>query len=539
METIQFKFRIAVPFLVATTVLSNNTISSERVVTHLRSYRIVNASQGGWPLSLTSGPFVHDEDVSCHKDMNRCVFSGEGVDAWFSDQHVSCSVDTMVNATHVKVVCIDDEEYAMPMECCERFAEDDSTVYSTPLGYFHYSSYRQDPRTMVMAMDVMERSYLEQLKASKGSEPMFVSFYGHDEWNHDENKYDVIFNVPLRVRKSSRYPDPYRCLLQDKVDVMDEKGSIAVIAQRLGLNRIGGPFPVTYFSCKEALEATEDPTTKFFIKPVVEVLGRGIQVKYRSELAELWDSDKCTFGDEENEIIQEAVTDLALISGSRFDARTFLLVHNGRLFMHNNCFLSFTPDAEYNATCAEQAFNFSQKHSQEDQKLVYAFYNHKSAGKPKQWLDATYKNLVKALPIMKQGIDFTTEENNDKLFHIFAVDVMIRENGEAIFSEINGWPNTEWMRGHRAVAHLDENGQETGERSIKDGSIAYENSMKTMLADFFAIVLGLADTVPTDDMQSRPFILEGRVREVLPESLRAIRDRKLEGEVAQCTSRTS
>lgn len=471
-----------------------------------RPYSIVGIAKGGWPSSLVSGPFNDvEEDILCHSDMNRCE-SGEGVDAWFSDQYAWCGLKHSINSTHIRLSCGDEnneEEQTLPIECCERFPDGDAAVFETQRGYLHYVTYREDPRTMVLAMNKVEERHLEQLRASQSDKPKLISYFVNDQ-------YDGV--VPLRIRESPQYPDPYRILLKSDAEVIDEKWSLAKLTEEHGLNVKEGPFPVTYFSCEHALDGTaHDPSAKFFIKPVNEVLGRGIQVKYRSELAELQENDECHFGREEEVVLQEAITDLALISGSRFDGRVYMLVHNGKAYMHNNCLLSFTPNTEYNASCAEQAFNFSQKHMQDNDTLVYAFYNNTSKGKPHQWLEATYEKLVAALPVLEP---VTSAAKDDKIFHIFALDVMIRENGEAIFTEINAWPNTDWMGGERDVAILDENGQEAGERIAgKDGAVAhYEHSMTEMFADMFSIVLGLADV---DEQNKCGAFLGGRVREIV------------------------
>jgi hypothetical protein len=70
------------------------------------------------------------------------------------------------------------------------------------------------------------------------------------------------------------------------------------------------------------------------------------------------------------------------------------------------------------------------------------------------------------------------------------------------------------------VTTLDESGHENGERSTTRCRAMYEDVVSTMFADFFAIVLGLADTgtcleSSSDDAQSCRPILEGRVREVI------------------------
>lgn len=126
-------------------------------------------------------------------------------------------------------------------------------------------------------MDLMERTYLEQLryrKSHEGAQPILL--FSHD-W--------VREFTPLRVEESFLYSPSFTCLLHGEVtDCINNKWHIAKRTEDLGLNVHGGPFPVTYFSCEAALEAVKDAEVQFYVKDVFQSLGIGVQVLTREAL---------------------------------------------------------------------------------------------------------------------------------------------------------------------------------------------------------------------------------------------------------------
>ncbi len=488
-----------------------------------RLHFVLNASQGGWPASLFSGPFRPEETVYCHASMDRCR-NGEGVGGTEDGDGPTdaswCDVQEMMNASHVLVDCTKDneeeeeeeeeEEYeqdvrVIPVECCEREVDEDAPVHTTPAGLLHYSTYsRNGPRNVIQGMRLLENMYKEELQ--KREETPVLTYFMYKDCCDENDEYLVDSNIPLRMQKSVRYQSPiYRPLNGTTTASIESKWSLARLAQEKGLNFKGGPFPVSFFSCSQALEAVQDPDALFYIKPSYAAWGKGIEVKTRRELSEMNEEGDCDFEDEEV-IIQEGVTDLALIDGNRFDIRFYILVHNGRVYMHKNSNAKWINDGpSYNATNTEQTLDFVRKYSGD---LVLSFMFGNATGKCKQWLDAIHQQLIVAMPALEPAINATAE--NDKLYQILGGDAMIRENGAAVIPEFNDWPSVRWEQKHQwASAFLDDNGKETGERTITRTAEMYEEYVSTMFADFFAIVLGLAKS--EDDGT----ILEGRVREVV------------------------
>jgi len=281
-------------------------------------------------------------------------------------------------------------------------------------------------------MDLVERTYLSELRNCTEESPRILLYAQGWEYSYYYRGHQENWNVPLRVQESLLYQQPFpRLLTRDDTNHLDSKWNVAETSEILGLNVKGGPFPVTYLSCKAALQAVTDPRAQFYIKPVLASLGYGIQVKTRVELQQ-WGG--CIYGGVKEVIIQEGITDQALIGGRRFDVRFYILMHKGRVYMHQNAVLTWPPGTEYNASSTEEASAFAQKYLvdyDEENDLVSAFLTSKSTGKGKEWLAEIHKQLVAALPVMEPVVS-ATEAKHDNVYHIWGCDAMIRENGEAI-----------------------------------------------------------------------------------------------------------
>jgi len=107
-------------------------------------------------------------------------------------------------------------------------------------------------------------------------------------------------------------------------------------------------FPKSYSSYKEALQDTEEAGEGiFYIKDAQATRGEDIYIKTRDELAAEYQEHKeeGEYDVDEGEgdvIIQRAVTDLYIvdgdnpISGRRFDIRYYLVITDGKVYVHSN-----------------------------------------------------------------------------------------------------------------------------------------------------------------------------------------------------------
>ena len=283
------------------------------------------------------------------------------------------------------------------------------------------------------------------------------------------------------MSKSVRYQGRvYRSLNKTTTWNIDSKWNLAQLAEEKGLNVKGGPFPVTFFSCSQALEAVQDPGALFYVKLSYGTRGQGIEVVTRAELVEMNEGGDCE-SDAEEFIVQEGITDLALIGGRRFDIRFYVLVHDGRVYMHLNSFAKWTPGPTHDPSSTQQALDFVFRELNQRNR-IYSFLSNNSTGVPKQWLDAIHEQLVAAVPTLEPVVIATSE--NDKLYQIFGGDAMIRKNGEAVIPEFNDWPMVRLKVGQ--LAYLDESGEEIGERNLTGAVAANRKTVSAVFADFFA-----------------------------------------------------
>jgi len=119
-------------------------------------------------------------------------------------------------------------------------------------------------------------------------------------------------------------------------------------------------FPKSYSSYKEALQDTEEAGDGiFYIKKAGATRGEGIYVKTRDELAKDYKQleKEGEYDVEKGEgdiIIQRAVTDLYTvdgdgpISGARFDVRYYVLIIDGKVYLHSTMVFSWPLGLKYN-----------------------------------------------------------------------------------------------------------------------------------------------------------------------------------------------
>jgi hypothetical protein len=469
-----------------------------------RLYRVLTAEEGGWRKSDVTA-LKAGAEVYCHRNVSLCS-SGEGVDWLSPEKTMGCKIQESDNSL-MQVKCNGQEaSQLISAECCEPAGFlDDTPVYATPEGLIHYATWGgTEPRNIAKGMMMVEQTYGNELISRYGNEP--VLFLHFADWEYDEKKdnYSIDNNVPARVHGSPRYKPPYyrSMLKQDYIEVTKQWKLIKRI-KALGMDVMGGPFPRTYLSILEALTEVEDRTAQFFIRSLYDNYGTGIHVDSRDILAALWERRAKVAGSQV--VIQEVITDLSHIRGQAFDIMFYILIHAGRVYMHQNAQVVLVPrQVFFNGT--------KQKEPVIEQECAHSFLSSKSAGKEKQWQEAIFAQLVAALPVLEPVIRVTAEDAEGKLYHLFSVTGMIRENGEALIRNFNEWPVVDWKEtgyDRASCAWL-------GELSVDERKRAYEDTLSTMFGDFFAIVMGLGNTTAfTDDSECSCALLDGRVREAI------------------------
>ena len=500
--------------------LSSNVVfaaDNKKEVQEGRLYRVVKAAEGGWITSNVGAPFDIGAAVKCHKDAVVCS-SGEGVD-WLSKQRtLECTVE-VADTSRIRVKCEGEEKSKLLSDdCCERWVNEDTSVYATaPQGLIHYATWGYtEPVTIATGMNIVEQTYEAELKRRYGNQPVLFLYFA--DWDYDEkqNKYLVDHNIPRRVEQSSFYKGPFhRTLIRQQTDPIADNWQLAKRVKAMGMNVKGGPFPVTFLSLLEALDAVQEPTAQFYINSIKDKYGMaGVHIWNRELLYEMWEKRAVIQGDQV--VIREIIPDFSQILNRHFDIKFWVLVHAGRVYMHQNAEVVLSPREVFNGTVRPRGFDQQKSHhSLMRRDCLHSFLSNKSTGKEKGWLEAIHAKLVAALPIMEPVIHATTTENDGKLYHIFRSSAMIRENGEALITGFSEWPICDWDdTGYNHTFDCDGD-ETTSELSVEERKAGYETSVSTMFGDFYAIALGLGNTTFLSDDTNSCFLFDGRVREVI------------------------
>ena len=483
----------------ATTVNSNK----KKTVQPGRLYRVLTAEEGGWkPSDVTA--LKAGKTVYCHRNVSLCS-SGEGVDWLSSERTMGCEIQES-DTSLIQVKCDnEDKSQLMPAECCERARLGDTPVYATPKGLIHYATWGgTEPINIATGLKMVEETYEQELKSRYGNEPVMFLHFADWEYDQENETYPVDTYVPLRVHESPLYKPPYyrSMLKQDYTEITKEWKLIKRI-KALGMNVMGGPFTRTYLSMLEALTEVEDQRAQFFIRSLRDNYGTGIHVDSRELLNDLWERRAKVAGSQI--VIQQVITDLSQIQNHAFDIGFYILIHAGRVYLHQNAQVILVPrDVFVNGT--------KQKDPVIKHECAYSFLSNKSTGREKQWQEAIFAQLVAALPVLEPVIRVTAEDAEGKLYHLFSGTAMIRENGEALIRNFNEWPVVDWKEtgyDRASCAPL-------SELAVDKRRSAYEDTLSTMFGDFFGIVMGLGNTTAViDDSECSCALLDGRVREAI------------------------
>jgi len=469
-----------------------------------RLYRVIKAHEGGWKTSDVGAPFEAGAQVYCHYDMTLCA-AGEGVD-FISDQNTElCEVVEVLDIGQLRVNCEEDEKAKLISDdCCEKAVTEDASVYATPRGLIHYATWGNwEPNNIARGINMVEETYEYQLRRRYRGVPLPLLYFADWQWNREQKRYSIDNTIPKRFKISSLYQPQapfYRTLTRTQTYPISDKWELVTRIKALGMNSKGGPFPVSYFTIPEALTSVH--TAQFLIKSIQDEYGTGIYVQSRDVLNGLWEKQATIQGVQV--VIEEVVTDLSQIAGHQFDIKFYVLVHAGRVYMHQNAEVVLAPRPIFNGTTTLQQTLLS---SIGDTECVHSFLSNKSSEEGKRWLESIQAQLVAALPAIEPVTRATEGEGDRKLYHIFAGKAVVRDNGDALILSFTDWPIVDW----NDTGYDDStcNGT-TSELTVDERRVAYEETLSTIFFDFYSIVLGLANTTVTDD-----FLLDGRVREAI------------------------
>lgn len=492
----------------ASSVVHAVRVHRKRSVNEGRLYRVVNAAEGGWKASDVGAPFKIGSIVYCHKDTSNCSSDdglGEGVDFLSNERTLECKVEAE-ETDLVRVKCEkEDNTRLLSPECCETATPADTSVYATPDNLVHYATWgNTEPITIATGMKLVEETYGAQLRTRYEAVPVIFLYFADWEFDKTADTWAIDNVVPRRVAKSSVYHAPFhRTLSRAQTEILSNRRKLALRIKQLGMNSKGGPFLATYFTLEQALTAVKEPTAEFFVKYIADGYAGGIHAQSHEELSALWEKHRTS-----DVVIQEVLTDLAQLSGHQFDIKFYVLVHSGRVYMHQNAEVVLQPRRIFNGTTTQQG----KPSPLGDNECVHSFLSNKSTGMERGWLEAIRAQLVAALPVMEPVVRATSADDG-RLYQIFAGKAMIREsNGDAVIVSFSDWPVVDFPDTGYDSPVCDDS---TSELSIEQRKAAYEQTIGEMLGDFFSIALGVANTTAIADDEESCFLIGGRVREAI------------------------
>jgi hypothetical protein len=199
---------------------------------------------------------------------------------------------------------------------------------------------------------------------------------------------------------------------------MDNKLQMANALIDAGIN-----YPRVYFVEEDV---PDEPDSLWYIKDPVGTAGRGICVVPREELA-----SKFEFGD----IIQEAIQDLLLQDGKKFTLRIYVLVHEANVYLFQDGIVvlhgvtydpkSVDPKVQYDHT---------------------GYMDRKTEVELSPFSDApfygeVFANIKESLGGIFQSFKELLKHEEENVYCLFGIDMLVRENMSPILIEINDRPN--------------------------------------------------------------------------------------------------
>ena len=236
-------------------------------------------------------------------------------------------------------------------------------------------------------------------------------------------------------------------------------------------------FPKSYSSYKEALQDTEETGEDiFYIKKAEGTRGEGIYVKTREELVadyyELKEGGEYNVDEGEGDvIIQRAVKDLytiggdGAIGGRRFDIRYYVVITDGKVYLHSNMVFSWALGVKYNPNDSnidnqvvkqytytqgmiipvfieplpKDAFGNAWNNSERKRRAPTTSSDEYRPSNIHGWRDAVADALDDASGVFDNLKEIT--RGDPTKYALVGGDAMIKEDGSAINVEFNVWPD--------------------------------------------------------------------------------------------------
>lgn len=220
--------------------------------------------------------------------------------------------------------------------------------------------------------------------------------YGNNELHLSSNKY-IIENIH---RKHHNY--------------LSNKGKCSNYVKKLNLYQ---HYPETYNNIYEINNISN--IKLYFIKDIYSTAGKGIKCMNGKELID--------YKLNENEIIQEGVTDLKLIDNKKFVIRAYIIIFNNKIYLSKYS-LCIVHDKNYNKL--SKSYDIQIKHTigKGIIPLVETIYH-------------SYINNIKDALINMKELFKPIIDNSKNKYIIIGPDILITNNDEIKFLEFNTFPN--------------------------------------------------------------------------------------------------
>jgi hypothetical protein len=168
-----------------------------------------------------------------------------------------------------------------------------------------------------------------------------------------------------------------------------------------------------------------DPCALFFVKNAQGTKGNGMRVVTRDELLSV---QLLT-----SQVIQQAVQYLTLVNGRKFVVRFYILIHDGKLFLHRRCVMVIHG---FPYQCNSIDSKVQIVHDFDDPASKAHLMPLNSMPQGTQWHKAIAQRVMEILPVLQPLIHATSQD----CYAFIGGDALIDHTGDAKLIELNPFP---------------------------------------------------------------------------------------------------
>ncbi len=241
------------------------------------------------------------------------------------------------------------------------------------------------------------------------------------EIESDENVllcYWDTYGDPLPGFDESQYSLCLRVLPRPITNPIDDKGQLGEI-----LRARSDLLPCTYADKSAIPYVRSRADGLWFIKNRYGAGGKQVSCARYDELSGLELSD--------NDVLQQAVTDLDLINGRKYTLRCYMLIWNGKAYLHRYYYRVIHGEP-YKADATDYGIQVSLRYSgggTEFEPVTDTATN------------ARFDELLRVHRALAREFAFIVEESTRETFSLLGCDFLVERSGRARLIEVNAYPN--------------------------------------------------------------------------------------------------